>query len=403
MSRVSALRTIRIAERPNLIWLELETDDGLTGLGESFRGAEAVEAALHGQVAPWLIGRDARQIEAVSKFLLTPYIGFNSASADIKAASAVDIALWDLAGQRHGVPVHEALGGASRTSIRAYNTCAGYSYNTAGTARRDIGAEDKPAGPYDDQIAFTRDAGALAESLLAEGYTAMKIWPFDIYAPLSNGHVITLDELKAGLEPFRKIRRAVGDRIEVMCELHSMWGTHAAARICRGLEEFGVFWAEDPIGKMDDVASLAMLRRQTRVPICGSETLGGLVPFRDLLAAEALDVVMLDLAWCGGLTAGRKIAALAESYAKPLAPHDCTGPVALMAGLHLALHAPTAIFQEVVRATLATWYCDLVSELPVIRQGIVEAPGAPGLGTALLPAVRQRADAVVRESGQARR
>ena len=89
------------------------------------------------------------------------------------------------------------------------------------------------------------------------------------------------------------------------------------------------------------------------MPICGSETLGGAVPFRKLLAADALDVVMLDLAWCGGLTEGRKIAALAEAYAKPLAPHDCTGPVTLMAGLHLALHAPTAIFQEVVRATLA--------------------------------------------------
>ncbi len=100
----------------------------------------------------------------------------------------------------------------------------------------------------------------------------------------------------------------------------------------------------------------------------------------------------MDLAWCGGLTTGRKIAALAESYAKPLAPHDCTGPVTLMAGLHLALHAPTAIFQEVVRATLATWYRELVTELPHIRGGLVQAPTAPGLGTALNPAVRTRAE-----------
>jgi galactonate dehydratase len=110
---------------------------------------------------------------------------------------------------------------------------------------------------------------------------------------------------------------------------------------------------------------------------------------------------MLDLAWCGGLTVGRKIAALAEAYAKPLAPHDCTGPVTLMAGLHLALHAPTAIFQKVVRATLATWYRDLVTDLPVLRSGMVQAPTAPGLGTALLPQVRRRKDATVRESGNA--
>ncbi len=399
MSNIVALRTIRIAERPNLIWVELETEDGLTGLGESFRGAQATEAVLHEQVAPGLIGRDARQIEAVSRHLTTPYLGFHSAGAEIRAASAIDLALWDLAGKRHGIPVHEALGGASRTEIRAYNTCAGYAYNTSGVARRAVAADEATSGPYDDQIAFTRDAGALADSLLAEGFTAMKIWPFDIYAEASNGQLITLSDLKLGLEPFRKVRAAVGNAIEVMCELHSMWNTTSAIRICQALEEYNVLWAEDPIAKMDDIAALADLRRQTRVPVCGSETLGGVVPFRNLLAADALDFVMLDLAWCGGLTEGRKIAALAEAYAKPLAPHDCTGPVTLWAGLHLALHAPAAIFQEVVRATLATWYRDLVTALPVIRNGMVQAPTGPGLCVALRPEVKQRDDATVRLSG----
>ncbi len=401
MPAIRCVRTIRIAERPNLIWVELETDDGLVGLGETFRGAQAVEAVLHEQVALWLLGRDATRIEAVSRHLLTPYLGFHGSGAEVRAASAIDLALWDLAGKRHGIPVHEALGGAARTEIRAYNTCAGYAYNTAGVGRRAIGAGDAAVGPYDDQVAFMRDAGALAESLLAEGYSAMKIWPLDTYAEATGGQAITLGELKAGLEPFRKIRAAVGERIEVMCELHSLWSATAAARICQALEEFGVFWAEDPIGKMDDARALADLRRQTRVPICGSETLGGAVSFRRLLEADAIDVVMLDLAWCGGLTEGRKIAALAEAFARPLAPHDCTGPVTLMAGLQLALHAPSAIFQEVVRATLATWYRDLVTDLPVLVGGMAQAPTAPGLGTALLPGVRRREDAMVRESGAA--
>ncbi|MBL0395274.1 mandelate racemase/muconate lactonizing enzyme family protein [Ramlibacter monticola] len=402
MSLVTALRTLRIAERPNLIWVEIETDDGRTGLGESFRGAQAVEAVLHETVAPFLIGRDARHIEAVSRHLMTPYLGFHSASAEVRAASAVDIALWDLAGQRQGEPVYVALGGGMRDRVRAYNTCAGYSYNTAGGVRRSVGGADASVGPYDDQVAFMRDAGALAESLLAEGYTAMKIWPFDDHAAATGGHMISLADLKAGLEPFVKVRKAVGDRMEVMAELHSLWSSHAAARICRALEDVGVFWAEDPIAKMDDAQALADLRRQTRTPICGSETLAGTVPFGKLLAADAIDMVMLDLAWCGGLTQGRKIAALAEAHAKPLAPHDCTGPVTLIAGLHLALHAPTAIFQEVVRATLSTWYRDLVTELPVVREGMVLAPRAAGLGTQLQPAVRTRADATVRVSGRAR-
>jgi len=398
MSSITCLRTIRIAERPNLIWVELETNDGLVGLGESFRGTQATEAVLHEQIAPWLLGRDARRIEAISRHMTTPYIGFHGAGAEIRAASAVDIALWDLAGKRHGIPVHEALGGAARMEIRTYNTCAGYAYNTAGVGRRAVRGGENSNGPYDDQVAFMRDAGALAESLLAEGYTAMKIWPFDIYADASGGQLITLSDLKAGLEPFRKIRAAVGEKIEVMAELHSLWNTTSAIRICQALEDYGVFWAEDPVMKMDDVQALADLRRHARVPVCGSETLAGTVPYRDLLAADAVDFVMLDLAWCGGLTEGRKIAALAEAYAKPLAPHDCTGPVTLWAGLHLALHSPAAIFQEVVRATLATWYKDLVTDLPVLRNGMAQASTAPGLGTALQPDVRTRADAVVRES-----
>lgn len=398
MSKVTAIRTIRIKERPNLIWVEVETDDGLKGLGESFRGTQAVEAVIHEMVAPWLLGRDAQNIEGISTHLLHPYVGFHSASAEVRAASAIDIALWDLAGKRQNLPIYLALGGAVRDSIRAYNTCAGYAYNTGNVKRRSTDGTEKPIGPYDDQVAFMRDAGELARSLVDEGYTAMKIWPFDALAESSGGHLITLSDLKRGLEPFRKIRDAVGDKIEVMCELHSLWSHNAALRICKGLEEYGVFWAEDPLNKMDDGSALADLRRRTSTPICGSETLSGMVPFRDLLAKDALDIVMLDLAWCGGLTEGRKIAALAQAYARPLAPHDCTGPITLMAGLHLALHAPTAIFQEVVRATLSTWYRDLVTVLPEVKAGIVMAPQGPGLGTELHPQVAQRDDAIIRVS-----
>jgi len=402
MARIRSLRTIRIAERPNLIWLEIATEDGLVGLGEAFRGAQAVEAVLHEQAAPFLIGRDARNIEGISRHLLTPYVGFGASSAEVRAASAVDLALWDLAGKRHGAPVHEMLGGLSRERIRAYNTCAGYDYNTksqgAHAGRRDIGSADVMRGPYDDQVAFMRAADELAHSLIEEGYAAMKIWPFDVHATASNGQSISLEDLKRGLEPFEKIRAAVGDRIEVMAELHSLWSLPAATRICRALEPLDIYWAEDPLAKMDDTASLAELRRAVRVPLCASETLGGKVAFRDLLAAGATDIVMLDLTWCGGLTEARKIAALAEAWARPVAPHDCTGPVTLVASVHLSLHAPTAIFQEVVRATLATWYRDLVTALPQVAQGWVLPMSGPGLGTALLPGVARREDAVVRVS-----
>jgi galactonate dehydratase len=398
MSNITCIRTVRLPERPKLIWVEIETDEGLVGLGETFRGAQTVEAAIHELIAPGLIGRDSRQIEAIALELSNPYVGYHSASAEIRAASAIDIALWDIKGQRHGIPIHEALGGACRERIPVYNTCAGYDFNTRQGARRQIADSDRAQGPYDDQLAFSRDAGALAISLVEEGYTAMKIWPFDRYARQAGANTISLAQVKEGLQAFRQIRAAVGDRIEIMCELHSLWDSAAALRICQALEPFEPYWVEDPLCKMDDAQALADLRSRTRVPICASETLGGSVAYRDLLAAGSLDYLMLDLVWCGGFTEARKIAALAQAYNKPLAPHDCTGPVALLAGLHLGLHAPAAVWQEVVRASLSTWYGELVTQLPVIRQGFAEAPRAPGLGTALRAEVKRRSDAVVRQT-----
>lgn len=398
MSNITCIRTVRLPQRPKLIWVEIETDEGLVGLGETFRGAQTVEAAIHELIAPGLIGRDSRQIEAIALELSNPYVGYHSASAEIRAASAIDIALWDIKGQRHGIPIHEALGGACRERIPVYNTCAGYDFNTRQGARRQIADSDRAQGPYDDQLAFSRDAGALAISLVEEGYTAMKIWPFDRYARQAGANTISLAQVKEGLQAFRQIRAAVGDRIEIMCELHSLWDSAAALRICQALEPFEPYWVEDPLCKMDDAQALADLRSRTRVPICASETLGGSVAYRDLLAAGSLDYLMLDLVWCGGFTEARKIAALAHAYNKPLAPHDCTGPVALLAGLHLGLHAPAAVWQEVVRASLSTWYGELVTQLPVIRRGFAEAPRAPGLGTALRAEVKRRSDAVVRQT-----
>ncbi|MDP0613419.1 mandelate racemase/muconate lactonizing enzyme family protein [Klebsiella pneumoniae] len=403
MSKITKITTIRCKERANIIWVEITTDEGIVGLGEAFRGSEAVEAVIHHHLAPYLIGKDSRQIEMLSRVMLTPYVGFHSASAEVRAASAIDIALWDLCGKRHGIPVYEALGGASRSKIATYNTCSGYSFNSnssaynSGSSRRAVTQQDNMAGPYDDQIAFMQDAGKLAESLLAEGYRAMKIWPFDIYAGKNDGQLISLEDLQEGLLPFKKIRDAVGNKIEIMCELHSLWNLPSAIRICQALEEYHVLWAEDPINKMDDAKALQFLRTKTKTPICGSETLAGATTFRTMLEQSTLDYVMVDLSWCGGLTEARKIATLSESYATPVAPHDCTGPVVLWASAQLALHATTAVFQEVVRANLATWYNDFVTALPVIEGGFILAPHSPGIGTELRPEVRVRDDVTIRE------
>jgi L-alanine-DL-glutamate epimerase-like enolase superfamily enzyme len=396
--KITALETIQLRELPNLLWVQLHTDEGLIGLGETFRGPDAVAGHLHGFVAPYLLGKDPLQIDRHSRFLLNPYVGFGNSSAEIRAASAVDIALWDLFGQAVGQPIHQLLGGLSRDTLRVYNTCAGYTYNQKTVQRRLVTAGSSSGqGPYDDQIAFMNSADELAQSLLEEGYAAMKIWPLDPYAVASDGLFISGPDLKQGLEPFEKIRRAVGNRIEIMCELHSMWNLPSAIRIAKALEPYDPYWAEDPI-KMDNVAALAEYARSTRIPVCASETLGTRGQFRDLLVADAVSIVMLDLAWCGGISEAKKIATLAETYHRPIAPHDCTGPVTLISSVHLAFNAPNALFQEVVRAYLSSWYRDLVTDLPCVQNGYVSPMKGPGLGTKLQPDLLKRQDCIYRRS-----
>lgn len=396
--RITAIETTRLKTQPNLIWVEVETDEGIVGLGETFRGAEAVEAYIHSMSAPLICGQSPLDIERLHKILSRGYLGFNGSGVETRAASALDIALWDIFGQFTGQPIYQLLGGACHERMRTYNTCAGVDYNSRSIQRRLVQQGTATIrGCYDDQIAFIENPAELAHSLLEDGFGAMKIWPFDSAAVETDGQYVNALQMRQGLEVFEKIRLAVGDKMEVMCEFHSMWNLTSALAIARELKQYRPFWAEDPI-KMDSSGALADYRRASGIPVCGSETLAAQGSFRDHLAAHALDIVMLDLSWCGGITEARKIASLADAYQKPIAPHDCTGPVVLWASLHLALASPNAIFQEVVRAFLHTFYKDLVTELPVLKGGFLERPTAAGLGTKLSPAVKRDENAVIRRT-----
>ena len=381
--KITALETIRVAERPNLIWLQVHTDEGVTGLGETFFGAATVEAHVHDYIAPRVIGRDPFEIDKLAGDLVG-YLGFRSSGAEMRGNSAFDIALWDIFGKALNQPIAQLLGGFTRREIRTYNTCAGTEYvkKTTGqvTSNYGLGVSNQ----YDDLNGFLTSADELAHSLLQEGITAMKIWPFDRAAEASRGQYISAPDLRAALEPFEKIRRAVGDRMDIMVEFHSLWQLLPACQIARALTPFQTFWHEDPI-KMDSLASLKRYAEVSPAPISASETLATRWGFRDLLETGAAGVVMLDLSWCGGLSEARKIASMAEAWHLPVAPHDCTGPVVLCASTHLSLNAPNALVQESVRAFYRTWYRDLVTALPEVKHGMITVPPGPGLGMDLHP------------------
>jgi len=395
--KVTAIDTIRIAEFPNLLWVQVATDAGLTGLGETFYGPTAAEAHIHATIAPYLIGKDPRNIEAHQAHL-TGYIGFVGASAEMRGRSAIDIALWDILGQSAGLPLCDLLGGRVRERIKVYNTCAGYSYvqarPTQGTANFGL---DAAKGQYEDLDAFLNRADELALSLLEQDITAMKIWPFDYAAERSLGHWISPADLKQALQPFEKIRKAVGDRVDVAAELHSLWSRPQAVRIAQALEPLQPMWVEDPVF-MDHLASIGEVARATRAPIAVGETRGGRADFRGLLELEALAMVILDVTWCGGVSEARKVAAMAEAWHVPVAFHDCTGPVALAVSTHLALNTRNCWVQEMVRAFYYGWYHRFVTKLPPVVKGEITVPGGPGLGLALQPDVTRRADASVRHT-----
>lgn len=384
--KVTRVETIQHAEYPNLLWVQVHTDGGAVGLGETFFGPAAAAAYIHETVAPYLVGKDPRAIEQHYR-LLSNRTTHRSMGAEARGLSAIDLALWDLIGQDAGKPVYACMGGPVRESIRIYNTCAGYGY----ARHHRVGASfaagwglGEHQGPLEDLAKWLNEglAGELARELLAEGITAMKIWPFDQFADETGGQHIEPREIEKGLEPFRQIRDAVGMDMEIAVELHSRWNLQSALRIVEALDPLRPMWYEDPI-RMDQPDALAELAAKTRVPITASETLTGRYAFRELLERRAVGIVMLDPGWVGGLSEARRIASLAEAYHRPVAPHDCTGPVVYVAGTQLCMATPNAMIQEGVRAYYRGWYRDVVTELPAVENGFVAAPRGAGLGTRL--------------------
>ncbi len=393
--KITAVETIRLGEFPNIVWVRVHTDEGLVGLGETFMGAQAVEAHIHEFAGPRLIGQDPLRNEWLAKHL-TGYLGWRGAGAETRGNSAIDIALWDIKGKAWGQPVYRLLGGPWRDRIRVYNTCAGYRYIRDPRSQQvDNWGLGGKAGPYEDLDAFLHRADELAHSLLEEGVEAMKIWPFDPAAEANEGWHISAAEMKTALAPFEKIRRAVGDRMDIMVEFHSLWRFPAAETIAKALAPYRTYWHEDPI-RMDALADLKRYAAASPAPVCASETLNGAFAFRELFESGACGIAMLDLSWVGGITEAHKIAGMAEAYKLPVAPHDCTGPVVWTASTHLSLAAPNALVQESVRAFYTGWYRELVTDLPRVEKGMISLSERPGLGLELLPGLERRPDAVVR-------
>jgi len=391
---ITTIDTLRLPEHPHTVWVRVHTSEGLVGLGETYYIPGAVEAVIHDFAAPLLLGQSAFDRERHWQNLFAYANFFGYAGAEMRAISALDIALWDLLGQYTGQPIYNLLGGRCRESIPIYNTCV----NTP---------------LYADLDGFLQRPGELAEALLAEGITQMKVWPWDRFAPPIEvegmtgpagwsavgppGHYLTPADLKQGLWTIQEIRRTVGDRMDIAIEGHSRWDLNVALHIARALEPYDVIWMEDII-QPDSVDDLARLVGETRVPQCVSERLFTRYAFREVLERRAAHIVMPDLIWTGGITETVKIATLADTYHLAIAPHDCTGPVNVFACLHVCAATPNAMIMETVRGFYRGYYLDLMTRPVPIREGRAFFDFGPGLGVALRPEVLARPDLMTRTS-----
>jgi len=387
---------------PNNLWVRIHCDNGMSGLGETYYLPRAIAAIIHDIYAPLLIGRDPRDIENhwQNMFSLASFCGVMG--AEMRAISALDIALWDLVGQMAGLPIYHLLGGRSRDRIRAYNTCVGF-------------------GKYPDLDAWMNGcAGELAQDLLKQGITAMKIWPFDQFAPGiagpenergqtkvwgavsaagTRGSSISNDDLKAGVAIVEDIRRAVGDKMQIAIEGHCRWDLPTSIKIAKALEPLDIMWLEEMMPP-DNIDAFAQLRAATRIPICQSERVFTRFGFRPWIEKAATDIVMMDLSWGGGLTEGRKVAAMADTAMLPFTCHDTIGPVALWAATHMLLNAPNGLIMEMVRGYIEGWYHDVIEDRIELVEGHLVLPERPGLGTRLREDVFTRPGARIESSSE---
>ena len=371
--RITAVETLHLGRGITVhagpiqwLWVRIYTDEGLIGLGETYPFPEAEKAIVHNQLAPILLGRDSSQIDRLwaDMHLAISYSGW--AGAEMRAISAVDMALWDLAGKRANQPVYQLLGGASRQTIRTYNTCY-------------------------DHLDFLREPVKLAHELKASGINAMKIWPFDAAGRLNHGQSITAAQMAEAIEPIRLIREEFGDSMEIAVEFHGFWNLPSAIKIAHALEPYQPMWLEEMMPQ-DNLGAYARLAAATSLPLCLSERLMTRWGFRELFENGAAQIVMPDISWCGGISEAKKLAGVAETWFLPIAPHNCGGPVLHAATLHLAANVTNLFIAESVRRHYADEYRNIVTSMLTPVEGAFPLPPGPGLGVELTPEVLQRPD-----------
>ena len=357
--KITAIETVPVDQ---YLFVKVHTDEGITGLGES--GAwgylEASQAVVD-TFKRYLIGQDPLSIEHHWQYLYR-WSHFRGAAV-MGALSAIDIALWDIAGKHFGVPCYQLMGGKCRDRARVY-------YHVFGETREEL------------------VQGCIKAKEM--GFTAVgHLTPF-LDEPRQIPYFKTyVDKIRDAIETVGRYREAVGKDVDLCIEIHRRLTPAEAITLARGIEEFHPFFYEDPI-LPDNLDAMALVAQKIHIPIATGERLHTIYEFEMLLAREAVQYVRVDVCLAGGLTHSKKIAALAEAHYVSVIPHNPLSPVSTAACLQLAACIPNFALQEYPKGEDEPPKSEIVKKPLKLENGFLMIPDAPGIGIELAEDAKER-------------
>jgi galactonate dehydratase len=335
----------------NNIFLEIETDEGITGVGEAYSiGPDSSVISMIDEMKIWFIGQDPGRIEWLIRRAKNT-MRFPLGQVAWSAISGIDLALWDIAGKAARVPVYSLLGGKTRDRVRVYHGIYG----------------DSPA-----------KVGEHAVQLMDEGYSAFKTSPL----PSNWREIPWRQVLREADERMAAIRDAIGDSPDLAVDVHvAIRETTLSLELARVITPYRLMFIEEP-SRAEFIESAAELKREFRVALATGENLYGLHRYTELLNADAVDIIQPDMLCCGGLLEAKKIAAVAEAHYVTVAPHNPLGLLSTAAGVH---HSAS-----INNFAILEWHGDhkkkkseFINESWVPVNGYFELPTEPGLGMTL--------------------
>lgn len=352
-TKITDIRTYLVgAGGRNLVFVKVETDQGLHGIGEAYScGPDEGTVAVINDFKHWLVGQDPRNIEHLwaTMYNFTRFPGGLVVNA---ALSGIEHALWDIAGKAAGLPVYMLLGGKCREKIRVYQSAGG----------------NEPA-----QVADS------AKSLVEKyGYTAVKMSPHQAKTNAMPYNAVT----RFAGQRVGAVRRALGPDVDIAVDIHAkFFEVSRAIRLAREIEPHHPLWLEEPI-RPENVDAMAKLAAHVNIPLASGECNYTKYEFQKILHAQALDVVQPDVCLCGGLMEMKKIAAMSEAHYVMVAPHNPMGPVATTVNVHFAASTPNFLILE-YHPDDTVPRKDLLKEPLMVKDGYIPLPNKPGLGIEL--------------------